>query len=570
MSTSISRVVQRRDIRLPDNVNWRIISKRAGTREKALLEAIMNSIDAGATMVEIAVEATSFAIVDDGRGFTDHVAIQTFFAKFGTPQKAGDATFGAFRFGRGQIFAFSANTWRTGAFRMSVDVKKNGASYDLEEALEPIAGCRIDGEWYDPMPPEELRAVLHQIKELAAHTSIPVLLNGRQVSSQPQDLEWDLETDDAWIRFTDTGGLLVYNQGVFVREYPAFQYGTAGVVVSKRSLQVNFARNDILTQDCVVWRRLAKLIRSKAQERLEKTVRLTDDERKAIARSFATGEITCYAARAIRFITDITGRTTTIEAFHRNHRTIALAPSGDSHLAEIAHGRKLAYVLSRETLDQFQVDTIESLIKIFARRWNEDYRHEGHWKDIKIVPFAQIAEGLDVSNELIEDKALTRKQRAALLAIRGNLNGLVTRITEGGHLDGDCSPREIRAGRSETNDSWTDGSTYIALNMTILKHVADAGTEGFIDAVHILVHELLHGATSRGSHSHTSEFYETYHAIVTDWRNRIVARTARYMFLDYLSKLRSFDKAPLERNASDEASILDLDRVLADLRTHSS
>ena len=109
-----------------------VIRKQAGSLDKAILEAVMNSIDAGSSSVNIQLLTDKVIITDDGRGFRDAQEIQDFFATFGTPHKEGDATYGKFRMGRGQMFAFGKNTWRTGTFQMDVDVDVH-LGFDLQE-----------------------------------------------------------------------------------------------------------------------------------------------------------------------------------------------------------------------------------------------------------------------------------------------------------------------------------------------------------------------------------------------------------------------------------------------------
>ncbi len=46
-----------RNFRMDPRMLWQIIEAQAGTPAKALLEAAMNAVDAGATQVEIAVDS---------------------------------------------------------------------------------------------------------------------------------------------------------------------------------------------------------------------------------------------------------------------------------------------------------------------------------------------------------------------------------------------------------------------------------------------------------------------------------------------------------------------------------
>jgi len=124
---------QKRDFKMDPGLLWHVIHSQAGTQGKALLETVMNTIDAKATSMEINLSNEGFVISDDGKGFGSMGEIERFFETFGTPHKDGDATYGKYRMGRGQIFAFSKNKWHSGAFQMSVDIKNKGLEYDLKE-----------------------------------------------------------------------------------------------------------------------------------------------------------------------------------------------------------------------------------------------------------------------------------------------------------------------------------------------------------------------------------------------------------------------------------------------------
>ena len=80
-----------------------VISAQSGTLHKALIELVMNGIDAGASEVRVKLNHDGFEVADDGRGFTDKEQIMSCFAQFGSPQTE-DKTFGRFRIGRGQCF----------------------------------------------------------------------------------------------------------------------------------------------------------------------------------------------------------------------------------------------------------------------------------------------------------------------------------------------------------------------------------------------------------------------------------------------------------------------------------
>lgn len=82
-------VKTRRKLAMHEKLLFDTIQRQAGTLEKANLEGIMNSIEAGAPLVEIELEADAntaiMSISDKGKGMTNKQEIEDFFETFGTP-----------------------------------------------------------------------------------------------------------------------------------------------------------------------------------------------------------------------------------------------------------------------------------------------------------------------------------------------------------------------------------------------------------------------------------------------------------------------------------------------------
>ncbi len=76
---------------------------------KALIELIMNSVGAGAVIIDITPEGVSCR--DDDRGFKSYDDVKRYFGRFGTPHQEGDASYGRLRLGRGQLKAHARTIW---------------------------------------------------------------------------------------------------------------------------------------------------------------------------------------------------------------------------------------------------------------------------------------------------------------------------------------------------------------------------------------------------------------------------------------------------------------------------
>lgn len=300
------------DFRIDPHIIYSIISSQAGTVSKAFLELVMNSIDAGASKVDIEFDNKTFRVSDDGKGFSGEDEINSFFRTFGTPHEEGDAVYGRFRMGRGQIMAFSHNIWRTNTFSMGVDIKEHGANYFFQKDLEYKEGVEITGTFYSPLSMSDFNKMVKELREYVKYSQIPVFLNGNQISEDFSTKRWTKITEEAYIKLDKSQNLSVYNLGVKVRDYSANDFGMGGVIVSKEQLNVNFARNDILLSQCKVWKQIRKDIKKFILDETDKKVNsrksLTFEEKNAIVSDMIAGDLDWESVKGYPIFTDILGR----------------------------------------------------------------------------------------------------------------------------------------------------------------------------------------------------------------------------------------------------------------------
>jgi DNA mismatch repair ATPase MutL len=72
-----------------------IIYSQAGSIGKAIIELLMNSVDASAKAVTLTMTKDGFECADDGNGFASREDVLLYFGRFGTPHAEGDATYGS-------------------------------------------------------------------------------------------------------------------------------------------------------------------------------------------------------------------------------------------------------------------------------------------------------------------------------------------------------------------------------------------------------------------------------------------------------------------------------------------
>lgn len=542
-------MAERRQLKMHNSLLWNVIHAQAGTIEKGILEGIMNSVDAGATKCDVILKEDRFSIIDDGKGFRDDKEIDEFFETFGTPHVEGDATYGKFRMGRGQMFAFGRNVWETGNYRMTVDLKPQktqitkeaGLGYDFERTKKFVQGCHIDVRLYDKMLPSDYHTALSELEKFVKYVHIPVTLNGKPISVDPAKEQWDEITEDAYIRRKATGGLLIYNLGAFVKEQPAWRTGVSGIVVSKRQLELNFARNDV-QNTCKVWKRVDRLLKDQAIDRAERAAPLSQNEREFYARQLASGEVTARQVESTRIITDVTGSHHPFKKLY-SIKSFSVAPVGD-RVAEMAHTRKMAFVFSQECAERFGASTPEELKKVFAKILGEK---NAVVRALLPVDAATFNETISSNHEALKDTELNKKQRIALTAIRAGAKALhqsgtwfdFRRASETFRdqvTNRERPPRKIMAGVSDTAQGWTNGTSHIWIERGQLKKVNE-GMKGFMQLSGLLLHEYIHREADTGTHDHGVEFYESFHDYALD--SDVLYQSCKAMLKSMLSQLRA-------------------------------
>lgn len=499
------------------HILYSIIQSQAGTLAKALLEGVMNSIDAGATRVSVQLETDRFTLSDDGRGFQSRQEILDWFEQFGTPHEEGDAVYGKFRMGRGQLMSFGLNIWRTGTFRMEVDIRNNGLDYQLVENLRPVKGCRVEGCLYSKLSKGDLDVVVSEFTELVRFAQIPVSLNGRIISKRPEECKWDMETDEAYIKLKRTGDLAVYNLGVLVREYPSYHYGCGGIVVTKRPVEVNFARNDILTHKCDVWRRINRYLKMLNLKQVATKRSLSDDERDFLAREFTYGNMPMSQVdfESVKLLTDATGRFLSLSDL-REFDSVCVVPDNKKQVGALVHRQGRACVLSEATLSRFRVSDLADFLELVER-------HTGRTLSVSQPDFDEISADLqDQFNEVPLDE-LPADELAAYQAL-AHLHEAFFKwfsVTEKS-----SGQRELRVGESDTRMAWTDGASYIVLERAVLQKAAKLGAPGFYEALVTLVHEYCHDSQDTESHDHDLVFYRKHHDVMQYRSGKLAVLTA--------------------------------------------
>lgn len=260
-------VIENRQFKMAPELALDVMQCQAGSLWKAVIEGIMNSVDAGASRIDITLNSRTATIDDDGRGIRSREEVENFFEVLGQPHTKNESKqYARFRMGRGQLFSFGRNIWRSCGFRMSVDIQRDGLNYRLQTGLSHHDGCKVIIELYKSLSMDVQIETSQQIAENAAFVTVPVFVNGKQINKDPNLVKWDVENELADILLTRSSWLKVYNKGILAKQLPFARYGCGGIVVTKQALKVNLARNDIM-DSCPVWEKLVKQITKLATSR---------------------------------------------------------------------------------------------------------------------------------------------------------------------------------------------------------------------------------------------------------------------------------------------------------------
>lgn len=508
-----------------------VIKQQAGSFDKSVLELNMNAIEAGSKRVDnkffVEDGKAYFEVTDDGKGITSKEEIEKFFATFGTPHsKSENKIWAKFRMGRGQAFSYGKNVWRTATFKMTVDINNWGLEYDLEENLPFMQGCHISIELYEnPLKYQytSVEKLAECIQKQIEFMDTPVYFNGQKISTNPKDLKWTQEDENAYYLFGVGTNLAIYNLGAFVRTRETYDIGVCGIVVSKKQLEVNFARNDIMST-CPVWREILYVVRdNKAKKVRKEHNRLSYQEKQSIISDIRDGAQEWDTVKNISLISTSQRKMLSPYQILSMKSKWTFAESGNRQADKLMErGSTICIDSSILNVLRYRGREAEFFTWLFGETYANDfisYRREEAYNNLKRIeqlysPLDKLVEKMDSRYELISYDKWTLVEKRILKTLQ-NMH------TWGG--------RTLLIGASGCAQAWTDGSSYIALERTWLsdKRYFSWDTE-ISDLFAVLTHELAHDADTAQTHIHSPEYYENFYQIVMDKSESPMANIAKF------------------------------------------
>ena len=219
----------------------------------AIRELIQNSIDAGATHVDVLIRKKYSMVSDNGRGMSKDEIINTFRVLFETDKN--DDSIGVFGIGRTQIMNFGKSVWITKNHSIYVDIE-NYLGFKLNERKQMFNGTKMICVYNKPLELWDIYSLERGIKKLALPFGVSIEVNGDKLDYNSYIVN-SIFTDKNFTVFkSPQTESYIYNMGIMIKRFASnFDY----CINSNRKMEVNFARNELLETDPIVQDLYAKI-----------------------------------------------------------------------------------------------------------------------------------------------------------------------------------------------------------------------------------------------------------------------------------------------------------------------
>ena len=503
-----------------------ITLKQTGSIAQAIIELLINAVEANAKSVCLTMTKEHFSYSDNGHGFASFDDVLRYFGRISIPQSEGEATYRRLRLGHGKILAHASTTWVSNRWSMTVDTRLMGYNYELEDLPKALPGCTIKGTWYKPLKDTDVMSAIQEVYEGVRYASISVELNGHHITCNPAQEEWDFEDGLAYYRLKEEGPVSVYNQGILVRHDSSHVWGGGGLIVSKQAIRLNVSRTEILRNTCPVWKAIAKTF-----SHLIKGVsgRLYEDRKSEARREMAAHSL-------------LSGNPN-IGSIYSHEEVITLMP-GKRHIslhaflqkAHYLHGNTISVVefrrdvskgeaIAREghiqvvhpiTLERFGctscMDFVEILERVLHNVAQDTLSRNSHlpafWKDEnpllpRLVSFSALQDTFQERTRLVDEKNVLDKEiRRAWIDLRCCLQHYACACIGAAYSNDsfgyDHHPLQVLLGESNTYEAWTDGKTYLAIDYQIVKRLKADALKTVAYLFGLVEHEVAHQGDSFG------------------------------------------------------------------------
>ena len=503
-----------------------LIQSQAGTVSKSILELVSNSIDAGATQVrvDISPDMEKLTISDDGSGFQSENQIVQLFGTFGfdhntDEELARNRSFGRFGLGRGQVLNFGRCTWTSNQFVIGVDLNNNATQdifYDLKSHPQSLhKGCKVEIDLYQSLSLWEFNNLTSTLLSQLKYVSTPILVNGKLATKNLSKVSWTAREDGILFKKASgdsTGGLKIFNQGVYVSTVAHSKLGVSGDLSTTEPLLLNMARNEVLYSQCPVWAKVKRVVAPYSAAKKKKA--MTYHDANFILSSWLSGDLSTSDVRDQELFLNILGRRNRLHYVHNfADKRITMADSDDSQVGENVHRDKQAFVVSPKQVGDMGYHDVEEFIEAVNNRLAETRNR--YSKELIAVPFNELADNYSGDYRVLsEDKlsAVARLRLKALSSINGELVHTIN-LALGHRWNEGLDVRKLHVGVSDAT-AWTDSRSYICIDYEYFTRACENGSIGIQRLIGVLIHEYCHDIHSDTDHVHGVEFYNRFHDVI--------------------------------------------------------
>lgn len=545
---------EKQQFSLHKNMIFHLIDSQAGSLSKAVAEAVMNSIDAHATSIDITLDETSLVIKDNGKGFESREEILKCFSVFGFEHDDRQRELGRFGLGRAQAWAYASTLWRTNTFELDVDIKVRGIEYDLREGCPNVPGLTIEAKLYEPINARDIGVVERELQEQVLYSRVKVTFNGRTITRNLDKEKWNHSIDEAYIRLNDTGNLKLYNLGIFVCEFSSYKFGVGGVVVTKtgNAFMLNMARNAVIESKCPLWRKIKpKLDEISGREREVKKTLSQDQKRHLRKRWYSEGGgIEEFADLYTKNLFQcVDKRWHSINDLLMNYEKISFA-ADTIGLAKRINETPNCIVLNKTMLDEVNAPSVGEFLKRLVTTNAGDFvkfvgsyeRLQDYKKAFEKITFfddfMKINPGASIGRRQAKDSEVTPLHKAVLKGLRSCECYIRQAVKDA--IGSSVKRRNLLAGISEDTLGWTDGASNIWLNVTMLDK-ATTGISGALPLLSLMLHEYLHNEADEDGHGHPPEFFERFEYAMIE-RGNLMGLAADSFLRAFAAELKASQK----------------------------
>ncbi|KKN21638.1 hypothetical protein LCGC14_0923230 [marine sediment metagenome] len=474
------------DFVMAQNLLKSVIFEQAGSVIKAIEELFQNSIDAGATQINIIINKVGMKFIDNGKGMNKK-EIDEYFRQFGNSSKIGDKdAIGKFGMGRGQVFAQGYNRWRTQIYMMRTDCKKS-LSYRLKEGLEYLHGMAVSVMFYKKMGNWEYERTVSAIKEYIMPQGIKITINNSSFTENEVGIKVidEYSTDLFEVFESKLYERRIFSKSLFVKK---FNTTTKYNINCKERMELNMARND-LHEDKESTKKLYELIAEIEKKELSDTKHFDATKGKDLLKFIKEGKLQAKDFMDKKIIELADGELVSISDI--KDKQVMFGEKNDISDRAIQAGyivvsnnfRWLLKDLKRSSKISFKIDfrsPAEVVPKGYRKQIKEGRLYKDHGK-----------------------KALLHWYLAKEMNRRIFNNS-----------------RVLSLGTSDVFEAWTDGYDLITLNENMFRSGNKRGVV-VMNVFHVLCHENSHEDDDTNETSHDGNFYKRYYELVERYKRRI-------------------------------------------------